>query len=92
MKVQGKVSRTQTIEGSISKAELLALVRETMNIPEGAVAVFSLINAEGPGYFHQQIVAGGVSPLANSSTFVTEQNPLRFHITWSLPVGKAEQG
>ena len=91
MKVQGTVKRTQTIEGSISKAELLALVRETMNIPEGAQAVFSVVNAEG-GYFHHQIIAGGMSPLASSSTFVTEQNPLKFSITWSLPVGKDEQG
>jgi hypothetical protein len=88
VKVQGTVKRTQTIEGSISKAELLALVRETMNIPEGASAVF-YVNDYRPNPAQLMGQYGG---MASSTAHIDESAPLKFTITWSLPVGKDEQG
>jgi hypothetical protein len=85
MKVQGKVSRTQTIEGSISKAELLALVRETINIPAEAEARFYLPS-------QQSVMAQQQGVYAQVLSYVYDNEPLQFRITWSLPVGKDEQG
>lgn len=88
MKVQGTVKRTQTIEGSISKAELLALVRETMNIPEGATATF-YVNDYRPNV---AMVAGQWGGMVSQTANIDESAPLKFTISWSLPVGETEQG
>ena len=88
MKVQGKVTRTQTIEGSISPADLLALVRQTFEIPEGATATFhALDSGRMTGLLHAQI---GCGHLPSAVVQVDDTNPLRFRITWSLPLGEKQ--
>lgn len=69
MKVQGKVK--QTVEGTITTADLLALIRETFHIPEDATARFYTYAA----HVHQQMLA---SPVVD----VGDSNPLRFTIEW----------
>lgn len=83
MKVQGAITTTQTIKGSISKAELLAFVRETVHIPSNAAARFYVV-APAP-YLHQG------APVS-SFVDVTEDHRLQFTIEWSLPHGPSEQG
>lgn len=88
MKVAGKVTRTQTIEGSISPADLLALVRQTFDIPEGATATFhALDSGRMTALLQSQIVHGCIAPAVVQ---VDETNPLRFRITWSLPLGEKQ--
>jgi hypothetical protein len=84
MKVQGAITKTQTLKGTISSRELLALVRATVHVPEDAKARF-YVCAPG-GYLHQGMQP--VSPLVD----VDDAHPLTFMIDWSLPVGKDEQG
>lgn len=87
MKVQGKVTRTQTIEGSISPTDLLALVRQTFDIPEGATATFHALDSQRmTGLLQSQIMAGCGIPAAVVQ--IDDSNPLRFRITWSLPLGE----
>lgn len=84
-------TRTQTVEGSITPADLLALVKETIHVPEGATATFhALDSGRMTGLMQQQIslASYGPSPVVQ----VDDSNPLRFRITWSLPFGKDEQG
>lgn len=90
MKVQGKVTRTQTIEGSISPADLLALIRQTFDVPEGATATFHALDSQRmTGLLQSQvIVSSGCIPSAIVQ--IDETNPLRFRITWSLPLGEKQ--
>jgi hypothetical protein len=83
MKVRGAIVSTQTIKGTISKEELLALVRETVHVPNDAKPRFYV--AAPSAYLHQ---GGPVS----SIIYLEDSNPLTFMIEWSLPVGKDEQG
>lgn len=87
MKVKGGVTQTQVVEGSISKAELLALVRETVHIPAGAAVRFYATGQCSYGLIvsSQQL---GPAPTAD----VTDLSPLKFRITWEVPVAKNEQG
>lgn len=88
MKVQGKVQQTQRIEGNITPADLLALVRETFIIPEGAEATFHIIDTGlRPGLIQAQM-GWQASPVVQ----IGETNPVKFVITWSLPNGPSEQG
>ncbi|HET8957343.1 MAG TPA: hypothetical protein VFM95_02685 [Microcella sp.] len=90
MRVKGKACRSQVIEGTISATELLALVRETFAIPDHAEASFHVID---PGSLQGRLgmqVASGFMPA--NIVQVTDGAPVHFRITWSLPVGKDEQG
>lgn len=89
MKVHGGVTQTQVIEGSISKDELLALVRETIHIPEGAKARFYAESRVSYGLLMNQH-AQGISP--GQLVDVTTDEPLHFKITWEVAVAKNEQG
>lgn len=90
MKVQGKVSRTQTIEGSISPSDLLALVRQTFDIPEGATATFHALDSQRmTGLMQSQIINCG-SIIPSAIVQVDDTNPVRFRITWSLPLGEKQ--
>ena len=84
MKVRGGVTRTQVVEGSISAAELLALVRETVHIPEGATARFYTATH----HYQAQLLAHGAvgTPLVD----VTDSSPLKFRITWEVPVAEKQ--
>ena len=88
MKVKGGVTQTQVVEGSISEAELLALVRETIHIPEGAAARFYTENNMGYGLLMQQS-AQGISPVAQRID-VSHNHPLKFRITWEVPVAEKQ--
>jgi hypothetical protein len=84
MKAKGGVTQTQVVEGSISKAELLALVRDTFHIPEGATARFYTVT-----YAYQaQLLAHGAigTPLVD----VTDEHPLKFRITWEVPLAEKQ--
>lgn len=90
MNIQGKVTKKQTVEGSITKAELLALVRQTLHIPDGATATFYVTDTgRNQGLFQQAVACGQLQP---AFVAVDEAQPLRFTITWSLPVAPNEQG
>lgn len=90
MKVQGRVTRTQTIEGSISTADLLALVRQTFDIPDGATATFHALDSQRmTGLLQSQILNCG-SILPSAIVQVDDTNPVRFRITWSLPLGEKQ--
>lgn len=84
MKVQGAITKTQTIKGTISKAELLAMVRSSIHVPDGASARF-YVAMRNPGHYQGM---HPISPIVD----IDEQSPLTFMIDWSLPVGKDEQG
>lgn len=86
MKVQGNVTRKQTIEGTLSKEDLLSLVKANVAVPPEAEAQFFVY---APGELRYG-VAGQLS--VSSAIYVDSNVPLRFRITWSLPVGKDEQG
>lgn len=91
MKVQGGVTQTQTVEGSISKDELLALVRETIHIPEGAKARFFAESRVNYQLLMNQ--AGNIGGLpVGQLVDVTTDEPLHFKITWEVAVAKNEQG
>jgi hypothetical protein len=79
VKVQGSVTKTQSLKGTISKAELLALVRETFAIPGNAKARF---------YAHTDVASFTLTQFpgcAPAHTDITESSPLRFVIDWELP-------
>lgn len=84
VKVKGGVTQTQVVEGSISRAELLALVRETFQIPVGATARFYAVTHA----FQAQLLANGAigTPLVD----VTDEHPLKFRITWEVPVAQKQ--
>lgn len=86
MKVQGKVTRTQTIEGSISPADLLALIRRTFEVPEGATATFHALDSQRMTGLMQAQMGWQPTPIVQ----VDDANPLRFRITWSLPLGEKQ--
>lgn len=91
MKVKGNVSRSQTIDGSISKAELLALVRESIHVPEGATAQFYASSEPSHSLLHQHVMlTSQMQP--DMLVPITDTRPIQFRITWSLPVGNPEQG
>lgn len=91
MKIQGKVTKKQTIEGSITRADLLALVRQTFHIPDGAAATFYVTDTgRNQGLIQQALICS--SQLQSTFVPVDEAQPLRFTITWSLPVAPNEQG
>lgn len=88
MKVKGAVLQSQVVEGTISASDLLALVRETFQIPERAHARFY---ATDNSYGGMQLLAAQqrlVPPVID----VTDASPLKFRITWEVPVAKDEQG
>jgi hypothetical protein len=88
MKVSGKTIRTQTIEGTITVTDLLALVRETFVIPERATAAFRILdNGTKTG-----LVAAQLGCFTSPIIQIGEGNPIRFAITWSLPDVPSEQG
>lgn len=84
MKVQGAITNTQTLKGTISKDELLGFVRETFHIPPTATARFYVVAPNA--YLNQHQPA--CSPLVD----VDKDHPLTFMIEWSLPIGPSEQG
>jgi hypothetical protein len=84
VKVQGGVTQTQVVEGSISKEELLALVRETIHIPEGAKVRFYAESRASYGLLMNQH-AQGISPVGQLVDVTTDE-PLHFKITWEVPV------
>jgi hypothetical protein len=89
MKVKGSVKRTQTIEGTIAPHDLLVLIRETFSIPDGATATFHVADTgTHTGALIQAQLGWPPTPLVQ----VTDGNPVRFRVEWSLPVGEAEQG
>jgi hypothetical protein len=77
MKVQGAITQTQTIKGTISKEELVAFVRETVHVPFNATVRFCVVAS-----------SDSVHPIVD----IDSSHPLTFLIEWSLPVGKDEQG
>lgn len=87
MKVQGGIKQLQTVEGTIDPRELLALVRESIHIPEGATARF-YVHGNYAGYALIQSSHIGGEALQD----VTTTTPLHFRITWEVPVAKNEQG
>lgn len=84
MKVQGGVTQTQTIEGTISMEELLALVRETIHVPPGAHARFY---ATGHSLTYQMNIHG---QQCGALADITAESPLKFRITWELPVAEKQ--
>jgi hypothetical protein len=82
VKVKGGVTQTQVVEGTISKDELLALVRETFSVPEGASARFYL---HGPHNYGIQMQVGAYAP---QLVDLTRDEPLRFRITWDVDAHK----
>lgn len=85
MKVKGGVTQTQTVEGTISKDELLALVRDTFAIPDGAKARFYVHTNFNYGL--QMQISSGVS-VAPQLADITASEPLRFRITWDVDAQK----
>jgi len=84
VKVKGGVTQTQTVEGTISKDELLALVRETFSIPDGALTRFYV---SSPSNYGIQLQASGM--LCGSQLVdVTTDEPLRFRISWNVDAKK----
>jgi len=86
VKVKGGVTQTQVVEGTISASDLLALVRETFSIPERAHARFY---ATDNTYGGMQLLAAQqhlVPPLID----VTDASPLKFRITWEVPVAEKQ--
>jgi hypothetical protein len=89
VKIEGKVCRTETVEGSIPPAALLALVRQTFDIPEGATATFHALDSQRmTGLLQAQINVSGYMPSAVVQ--IDETNPLRFRVSWSLPLGEKQ--
>ena len=86
MKVKGAVLYSQVVEGTISASDLLALVRETFQIPERAHARFYATDNSYGGI--GLVSAQQIPPLID----VSDSSPLKFRITWELPVAKNEQG
>ncbi len=82
--MKAQCRRFQTIEGSISREELLALVRGTLNIPDHAIASFHLQGS----YSSQQLVNMGGGVLPDTKVYVTEDSPVRFRITWDTDAQK----
>ncbi len=80
MKVAGGIKQLQTVEGTIDPRELLALVRESIHIPDGATARFYVRGNYG-GYSLIQS-----SNLGEAPHDVTPVTPLHFRITWEVPV------
>jgi hypothetical protein len=81
VKVKGGVTQTQVVEGTISLTELLALVRETVHIPEHASARF----------YAQSAVEWGQCQLPQQKTVdVSADHPLRFRITWESPLARKQ--
>jgi hypothetical protein len=89
MKVQGKTIRTQTIEGTITVTDLLALVRETFVIPDRAKATFHVIDS---GSRHGTLVQAQLGWQPSPVIQITDGTPVHFRIDWSLPDGPSEQG
>lgn len=88
MKLQGKARRTQRLEGTITRADLLELVRGTFIIPDDAIADFSVADTGSrSGLLQAQM---GYQPA--SFVLIGDSNPVRVTITWSLPDVPSEQG
>lgn len=87
MKVQGAITKTQTLKGTITKDELLAYVRGTFHVPAHATARFYVV-VRSPSYLQSSMQGAPISPLVD----VDKDQPLTFMIDWSLPVGETEQG
>jgi hypothetical protein len=88
VKVKGAVQQTQVVEGIISASDLLALVRETFSIPERAHARFFATDNSYGGQLMLASQQHAIPPLID----VTDSSPLKFRITWEVPVAKNEQG
>jgi hypothetical protein len=88
VKVKGGVTRTQSLKGTISKADLLALVRETFAIPDNAKACFYIIDNNA---CYSQAIMMGSSPMPSPLVDVTDTAPLHFIVDWELPDAR-EQG
>lgn len=87
MKVAGNVTSKLSVEGTLSKEDLLALVKASLDIPKDAEAGF-FVYAASPDVIYRPGAQLGVS----AAVYIDTNTPLRFRITWSVPVGKDEQG
>lgn len=81
MKVAGGIKQLQTVEGTIDPRELLALVRDSIHIPEGATARF-YVHGNYVGYTLIQ----SSNHVGEALHDVTTATPLHFRITWEVPV------
>lgn len=91
MKVTGSVTRTQSLKGTISKKELLGLVRETFVVPENAKARFYIIDDSG-GTMTSQLIYSSMPSPPSPLVDVTDTRPMHFMIDWELSDAPNEQG